>query len=921
MERPRLFADPLRQKAADLTGALTEDEKLRLLSTHHAPVPRLGLEEFFIGHEVARGFVGRSEEDFSTVFPQPIGLAGTFDTQLMEELGSIAGDECRAYYNRDRRGCLCVWGPTVDMERDPRWGRTEEAYGEDVCLAGEMTAAYTRGLAGDHETYMKTIPTLKHFCANNNEHHRGSCDAYLPPRLKYEYYYAAFMNGIRFGGARSVMTAYNEINGLPAMLEPELTTVLKEKWGLWFAVTDGGDFSQTVTAHRFFQRHSQTLAAALKAGCDTMTDVSELVEEAARQALAEGLMTWEDVDRSVENVLYARLKLGHTAKGCPWDGITMADVSTEASEEVGLRAAREQIVLLKNDGLLPLPKDGASIAVVGPLCQENLMDWYTGHFRRAVDPVSGIRAEFPEDQVLCDRLWDRVAVKAPNGRYLSVHQDGTLHADAEVPGENEIFELQDWGENWQNLFSVKHERYVRLDEKGVLRLHKRRIYDWFTRETFRLFKTESGTLIEELLHGKRLLCGQDGELVSSEKRAVCPEVLFQFQTVSSGKERAKELAKKCRFVVYCTGNYPVQVAKECFDRQTLALNIQPDMALLLQRENPRTVMALISSYPYSVVRESEALPAVIYSTHAGPHLGTALAEALSGKLSPAGRLAMTWYRSELDLPSIMDYDIESSGTTYMYFRGEPLYPFGYGLSYAKFDYTALSVSDSGEGISAQVTLRNSSSVDSDEVVQIYFSLPGSQVSRPIRKLCAFKRVFLPAGEETTVTLTVPEHILQIWDVRRGEMITESGEYLFSAGGSSQSLPLSARLSLQRSSLSQRRSSFSADSFDTGNGIRIGWDKSRQRHFVYCRGWSGTLVYGGLPADGKTSLDLTVSSVTGPKTVYAKIGETELELPVRASDSADSFARYSVRLPEGLNDDSELALTISEGIALLDISLS
>ena len=253
--------DTLRIRARELVSQLTLDEKLGFLTTHHKPVERLGLSEFRIGTEITRGFVGRSEDRYSTVFPQPIGLAGTFDKELMYELGSIAGDECRAYFNSGSGSDLCVWGPTVDMERDPRWGRTEVAYGEDVCLAGEMTAAYTRGLAGNDPVYVKTVPTLKHFCANNNEKDRGSCNAFLPPRLKYEYYYAAFRTAIESGGARSVMASYNEIDRLPALCNPELKTVLKYKWGLWFAVTDGGDFSQNVAYHEFTDRHSQTLCA------------------------------------------------------------------------------------------------------------------------------------------------------------------------------------------------------------------------------------------------------------------------------------------------------------------------------------------------------------------------------------------------------------------------------------------------------------------------------------------------------------------------------------------------------------------------------------------------------------------------------------------------------------------------------------
>ena len=917
MNRSVSSADPLRQKAIDLTKQLTEDEKLHLLSTHHPAVPRLGLEEFFIGHEVARGFVGRDEKDISTVFPQPVGLAGTFDKELMHSLGIIAGTECRAYYNKNKRGCLCVWGPTVDMERDPRWGRTEEAYGEDVCLAGEMTAAYTLGMAGDHDTYFMTVPTLKHFCANNNEKHRGSCDAYLPPRLKYEYYYAAFMNAIRFGGARSVMTAYNEINGIPGMLNPELDTVLKDQWGMWFAVTDGGDFSQTVTAHNFFENHSQTIAEALKVGCDTMTDIGELVAASAKKAIDQGLMTWAEVDRSIENTLYARLKLGHTANDCPWDGISEKDVATAQSEEVCLRAAREQIVLLKNDGLLPF-SDKGSIAVVGPLCDENLMDWYTGHFRNAVSPAHGIAAEFGE--VIADSLWDHVAVKAPNGKYLSARADGTVDFSADTPGEEEIFELQDWGENWQNLFSVKHRRYVQLTEDGELRLNNRRIYDWFTRETFHLYHTDSGTVIEELFHRERLSINSEGNFELTGKKAVTPEVLFTIETVSRGQDRAANIAKNSRYVVYCTGNYPVQVAKECFDRTTLELNIQPGMAELLHSANPDTVLALISSYPYSIVRENEKLPAIIYSTHAGAHLGTALAETLSGKNPPAGRLAMTWYRSELDLPEIMDYDIENAGTTYMYFTGKPLYPFGYGLSYGKFSYTGLSVSDNGDGLAASVTVKNTSQTDSDEVVQLYYTVPDSQVSRPLRKLCAFGRVHIPAGEEVSVSLKIPEHILQIWDVRAGKMMTESGRYIFAAGGSSEDLPLTAEITLERQELSLRGDCFEAQSFDMGEGVRIGWDKTAHRQYVYCRGWNGTITYEGVPAAGKKQLRITACSVMDPKKIYAEIDGSKLEIPVSCGDSRTDFSAWTAELPAGLGDNSALVLNISENLSLLDIEL-
>ena len=495
-----------RERAAALEQQMTLTEKLGLLTTHQQPIERLGMPEFYIGTEVARGFVGREPERFSTVFPQPVGIAATFDAPLAEQLGAIAGDECRAYFNQSHKGGLCVWGPTVDMERDPRWGRTEEAYGEDVCLAGTMSAALTRGMAGCDGTYMKTVPTLKHFCANNTEETRAHGDSFLPPRLKYEYYYAAFMPAVCEGGARSVMAAYNAVNGVPAMCNPDLREILHAKWGLWFAVTDGGAFSQNLTAHRYCRSYAEIFAEAVKAGCEIMTDSDELTAEAAKKALAEGLLTQAELDQAIENVVYARLRLGMLAEDCPFDSITTEIVDNENARAVNRRAAEEQIVLLKNDGLLPVAAGDApsKIAVVGALADENLMDWYTGHFRDAVSVLEGVKREYPQAEISTDSLWDLAAIQCANGKYLSVHSDGSVTADAERIGVDELFEIQRWGENWNNFYAKKAERYVRLCDDGTLHLHNRMVYDWFTKETFRLIDTPEGTVIEEPLFGRRM---------------------------------------------------------------------------------------------------------------------------------------------------------------------------------------------------------------------------------------------------------------------------------------------------------------------------------------------------------------------------------------------------------------------------------
>lgn len=912
-----------RERAKQLVAAMTAAEKQGLLTTHQFPVERLGLPEFYIGTEVARGFVGRDNARFSTVTPQPIGMAASFDRALIRQLGQIAGDECRAYHNSGDKGALCVWGPTVDMERDPRWGRTEEAYGEDVFLAGEMTAAYTLGLAGDDDTYMKTIPTLKHFCANNHEETRMNENSMLPPRLKHEYYYAAFMPAIRFGGARSIMTAYNEINGLPALLNPDLNRILKAEWGLWFAVTDGADFQQTVLAHHYCPTHAEAYAEAVRAGCNIMTDEHVLTRKSAEIALREGLLTEDDLDRVLEEVIYARLRLGELDPECPYHALTADCIDTEASRAVNLQMAKEQIVLLKNDGILPLrpAESPAQIAVLGPLADENLMDWYTGIFRDAVSPVEGIRQAYPAHKIVTDSLWNLVAVKAPNGKYLAAHADGSVTPDADAVTEDALFELQDWGENWKNLYSRKYQRYVRLTD-DTLKLHNRRIYDWFTGETFRLYEApQGGTLIEEYHHHRRLQYLPDGSLGFTERRTVLTDCLFRIETVSSGRERAEALAAASGAVIYCTGNHPVQVAKECHDRRTLALNIQPDMALHLHEVNAKTVMLLISSYPYAICREQETLPAILWSSHAGAHLGTACAAVLSGAYSPAGRLPMTWYRSEHELPPLSDYDIASAGTTYMYFQGDPLYPFGYGLSYADFAYQRMTVTPHADGgCTAAVTLQNTSGTDGDAVVQVYFDMPDSQVPRPLRKLCGFERVTLRAGERRTVSVEIPAYILQIYDTHSGRMLTEEGTYRFSAGGSSASLPLSAACEIAGETIPLRGRVISAEHYDSAHSVLICWSRERRCHYLRTRGWGGKAVYAGVPLHDAHALRLSVASPIKPCELTVKLCGMQLQLPVQTSSSTDDFRDYTLPLPEGLPESGTVEIGLPEAVQLAALSV-
>ncbi|MBR5514091.1 MAG: glycoside hydrolase family 3 C-terminal domain-containing protein [Ruminococcus sp.] len=907
------------KKAAEICSRLSLDDKITLICVVQKAIPGEELEDFIVGAEIARGFVGRKENQYSTVFPQPIGLAGTFDTQLMAEIGEIAGNESRAYYNYESTISPCMWGPTVDLERHPLWGRTEEGYGEDVCLTGAMSIAFTKAMAADNGEFVKTIPTLKHFAVSNNETDRDNCNADVPLRLKHEYYYAAFMYAVKYGGVKSIMTSYNEINGIPAMCHPDIDTVLKKDWGIWFTVTDGCDFSMNVTKHKYCETHAETLSASMKAGGDIVNDASSIIEEATKKALEQGLITMAELDHAVCNVIYARLKLGHFAENCPYNDISLDVLEDKKSAEINLKAAKEQIVLLKNNGILPFRNSNAKIAVLGAISDENFRDWYTGYFRNSVSAVEGMRNEFPESEIISDDLWDIVAIKNSEGKYFSVHRDGTVYADSDSPDENCLYRLKKWGDKCWNLYSEKHGKYIAYKD-GTLKLTRNFIYDWFTAESFN-FRNISGNdyVIEDFLLHRRIVCDGKGNLTFEKNIPVTPLDTFTLEAVSLGIERGKKLASQCDAVIYCAGNDPIQHVKECYDRTTLSLGQQEENVLAIHAVNPNTILAVISSFPYSITRSDEILPAIIYTTHAGPNLGTALAETISGRNIPAGRVALTWYRSDLDLPDIKEYNIENLGTTYMYFRGKPLYSFGYGLSYADFRYKSLEVSVNGDGTyTAYVTVENISDFDSDEVVQLYFAVEKSEVTRPIKKLCSFNRVHIKAHSEMRVKLEILPDILKIYDVRREKFITETAIYKFMAGGSSDNLPVSTEVEITGESVGIRKNTFAAYTFDKSNEIKTQWSKKLKTYYITTEEWAGTAVYCGVDFTGKSAIRLRISSILGDGKIYLNAGKNTYECEIKATASYDDFREYTI--PVEPQESNYIAVTISSSMGIIDISI-
>lgn len=781
------------QRVTALLEELTLDEKLSLLSTFQPPVERLGLKGFGIGAEVARGLVGR---DFSsTVFPEPFGLAATFDPDMMYRMGEITGIESRICHKQGKTS-LCVWGPTVDAERDPRWGRTEEAYGEDPCLIGRMSAAYTRGMAGESTEQLRVLPMLKHFYANNHEENRATDNACIPIGLKHDYYLKAFETAFREGGAKGVMTSYNEINGVEGLCNPELSKILKKEWGMLFSVTDGGDFVQNVLCHHSDDDFTETAARVFKNhGADIMTDNGALVGAAALEAISRGLLSEEDIDSALFGVFKARFLLGEIDDNSPYDNYPEELLCSEDFYKVSEKAAEESVILLQNDGdLLPLDP-GKKTFVAGIHANLNFRDWYVGLTDRKDTVLDGIRSRIGEDLVVYDSGNDIVALRdKKSGLFFSVQEEGTLLPTVAVMDDSCLFEMLEWGENQISLKSVKNGKF--LTDEGAMKCAADEVFGWFVHEQIDLERREDGIVLRNWQ--KRFLAAEgDGHLaVSKSKR---PEnFVFEMEVYSKGEDRMKKLAAGAEQTVLFAGNHPLINAREGYDRRHLELpeKAKASLAALLE-VNPRTVLFLVSGYPYAL--HEPGLSAVMHIAHAGPAMGTAVARTLFGDVSPAGRCPMTWYRSEKELCDLKDYNIIGTKSTYLYYTGKPLFPFGHGLSYAEFVYSGLSINGGrfgrGDKIQVSFEIRNEGRMDSDEIPQLYVVPPRFNGATPLRQLKAFRRVGIPKGESVNITLELAAENLAFWDVSEGRPEVYGGSYRLLIGRSSEDIRLETTITV------------------------------------------------------------------------------------------------------------------------------
>lgn len=686
-----VFNDPAvneEQRLDDLIARMTLDEKVDALG-NNTQVPRLGIQasgsvEGLHGIVLGGPTYGDRANTPTTGFPQAYGLGETWDTDLLHRVATYISTENRYLFQnaKYRKSGLIMWTPNVDLGRDPRWGRTEECYGEDAFLTSRLAVAFIKGIQGDHPKYWRNASLMKHFLSNSNEYGRTFSSSNYSDKLFREYYAYPFYKGVTEGGSQALMTAYNAYNGTPCIMHPVLRSIVMKEWGLnGTLLTDGGAFRLLLSDHKRFDNDRAAAAAAcIKAG---ITKFLDEYKDAVYEALHRKLISVEDIEKAIRGNLRISLKLGlldHTEDN-PYAAIgvtdTVAPWSKPETKALVREATLKSVVLLKNkDHLLPLDRHKIKkIAVIGQRATEVLQDWYAGKPFYTVNVLDAIREE--------------------------------AGSDIEV-------------------------RYVKTNRMDSART----VAAW------------------------------------ADVAIVC---VGNHPTCDAGWEQAPVISE----------------GKEAVDRQSLQLD-QEDLLLQVAQTNPNTIGVLISSFPYAINRANQTVPALLHLTQCSQELGHAVSNVIFGHYNPAGRLTQTWVKNITDLPHMMDYDI-THGRTYMYFKEKPLYPFGYGLSYTRFNYSGTTLNDRvierGDTLRVCFNLKNSGDMDGDEVVQLYVSARKHTDKDPIKQLKAFQRISLRKGEMKKVELTVPYTELQVWDEKQNRFILPDKEMTLEIGASSSDIRL------------------------------------------------------------------------------------------------------------------------------------
>ncbi len=675
--KAQVWKDPsanLNARVDDLLSKMTLDEKISYCGSVIPGIERLHIPKFEWYGEALHGIIAWN----CTQFPQNIAMGATWNPDLMFDVATAISNEARALKNNGSKEVM-MFSPTVNMARDPRWGRNEECYSEDPFLMSEMARMYVRGMQGNDPKYTKTVTTVKHYVANNVDKGRESHHSYINRKDLYEYYFPTYKTCIVDEEATGIMTALNGLNGIPCSAHNwAVNGVLRNEWGFaGYVIADWTAVQGIEKNMKYAKSQPQAAAMAIKAGVDQECFRNDKKQApmvyALKPAIEQGLLTEAELDVSVRRLLRLRFMTGDFDDPAlnPYSKIPVSVLECDAHKKLALKAAEQAIVLLKNDNVLPLKKNTKSIAVIGPFANRCWMGIYSGFPKRKISPFEGIKKATSAN------------VNYAEGCNVNAHAD---------------------------------------DDKKI---------------------TE-----------------------------------------------AVDLAQKSEQVIIVVGNDET-TSTENVDRTSIKLpGNQHKLIKAVQAVNKNIILVLVPSGPTAITWEHENIPGIICLWPNSQEQGTALANVLFGDVNPGGKLTSTWYRSDSDLPDFYDYNIQS-GRTYMYFKGKPLYPFGYGLSYTNFKIDKVSLSsnkvNAGSDVVVSANISNTGIMDGDEVVQVYIRDVKASQRVPLKALKGFKRIRVDAGKTESVQIKLPYEAFAYYDTIQNKFVVEAGEFEIMVGNSSHNI--------------------------------------------------------------------------------------------------------------------------------------
>ena len=803
---------PIEQRVDDLISRMTVEEKASQLENSADAIPRLGVPAYDWWNE---GLHGVARAGYATVFPQAIGLAATFDEPLMRRVGGVIGTEFRAKYyatlgkdgSSDWYRGLTIWSPNINIFRDPRWGRGQETYGEDPFLTARMGVAFVSALQGDDPRYLQTLATSKHFAVHSGpESTRHTVDVQSSRHDMMDTYLPAFRATVTEAHVGSIMCAYNSLNGQPACANTVLLDeFLRKDWGFQgYVVSDCGAANDISEHHHFTKTPEEGVTAAFKAGmdiiCGNPSTRGREDKEAIAKAVQEGLLTQADLDKALRRLFIARFRLGmfDPPAMVSYSKVSTSDFDTEDHRKVALQAARESIVLLKNKGnLLPLKEAPKSIAVIGPNADslDALVGNYNGTPSKPVTILSGLRERFPNSKVTYVEgtgLIGPVRFSIPSsalftdasqsehglkGEYFSnldlTGGPATTRTDAAV---DFVWKEPGVSPNIAKNFSVRWTGVLVPPETGDFQIA-------FTGDDGYRVWIDGNLQFEDWGKHSRSTRFQSIHLEKGHPYAIKIEY---FETSRGAQAHllwtppgdpvleALDAVKNSDVAIVVLGLSPTIEGEEMNiqvdgflggDRTKIDLP-QPQQQILqrVASVGKPTILLLMNGSAVAVNWADENVPAILEAWYPGGQGGTAVAEAIAGDFSPAGRLPVTFYKSVDQLPPFDDYSM--ANRTYRYFKDEPLYPFGYGLSYTTFAYEKPRVDHAkiagGGTVTVSAQVKNTGGMASDEVAELYLTHPGVSGS-PLRALSGFQRIHLDAGKSQTVSFTLSGRDLSIVD--------------------------------------------------------------------------------------------------------------------------------------------------------------